>query len=423
MERKHVFYLSILGGLAILAVLIVQLFWVRAAININESHFERTVTMALTNVAEKISADGGKRFQQFNPVKKIDPNNYIVEVNSEINAELLHYYLIQEFNYFNIEFDFEYGIYDCYEDEMVFCDFIRAGTTIETIEWSELPTFDGMDYYFSVSFPTKPILAMHNTPMWAVTSFILMLVILFFIYAMYVVMTQQSASRVQRDFINNMTHEFKTPISTISVIQEVLATSGAGEDKEKRKKYLGIIGTEAQRLNEQVEKVLNITRVEKKTFDLYKEGISLHELMDDVTERLFELANSNDITIEKDFSAEDDLIKADSVHFTNVLFNLIDNAIKYAGKGSVISLTTEEKPKNLILTISDNGVGMDPKDRKRIFDKFYRVSTGNVHNVKGFGLGLFYVKKVIDAHGWNIQVQSEKGKGTTFTIKIPKTKN
>lgn len=419
MKTSHIFYLSCFGGLAIAAVLLVQFFWVKAALDINESQFEQTVTIALRQVAEEITSGDKYRIQHQNPVKKVNANNYLVEVNSEIDAELLNFYLIQKFEYFDIDFDLEYGIYDCFSGEMVYCNHIKKGSTISDYSYSDLPRFEDMDYYFTVSFPKKPLLSMHKTPMWLATSIILMIVIAFFIYALYVVFAQRSLSRVQRDFINNMTHEFKTPISTISAIQQVLLRPENETKVDQRRNYLGIIGTEAARLNAQVEKVLSITKVENKNFILTKDQIHAHQILREVIYKNSNLAETQNVAVEGNFKAKDDLILADQVHFSNIAFNLVDNGIKYAGRGSKITLSTFNRGDNFILSVKDNGPGISQKEIKKIFDKFYRVHTGNVHDVKGFGIGLFYVKKVVEAHNWKIKVISEKNKGSDFIITIP----
>jgi len=421
MKKSHILALSCLGGVLIIAVMVVQFFWIRAALQINESEFEQTVTIALRQVAEKIAAHNKHMFQMSNPVTKVNDHTYLVDVKSEINAELLHFYLIQKFDFYNIDFDLEYGIYDCDDNKLYFCNFIEKGRNVEDYTWTDLPKFEGLEYYFTVTFPRKPLLSMHNTPMWMITSLILVLVVGFFIYAMYVVLAQRSLSSVQRDFINNMTHEFKTPIATISAIQQVLLRPENEGDTDKVNRYLKVIGAETSRLNEQVEKVLSINKLESNTFVLNKEPVQIHKLIDDLIARFTDVANALQIEIAADLNALSDIVTADHFHLTNILNNLLDNAIKYGGQNSKITIATLTVQNAICISIKDEGPGLTKKEVNKIFHKFYRVSTGNVHNVKGFGIGLFYVKKIVEAHHWKISVNSEKGKGSKFILKIPQT--
>jgi two-component system phosphate regulon sensor histidine kinase PhoR len=217
-----------------------------------------------------------------------------------------------------------------------------------------------------------------------------------------------------------MTHEFKTPISTISIIQQVISDPKIVDTPERLSAYADIIGVEAKRLNEQVEKVLNIAKIEKGQFTLNKDNISVHELLEQLQNQCkarYELEYMAEINL--DLKASKDIIFADQVHFSNILFNVVDNGVKYGGKPPVINIETYNLHQKLVITIKDNGIGIDKKDMGKIFQKFYRVPTGNIHNVKGFGLGLYYVGKIIDAHKYKIKVESEINNGTTFIIEIP----
>ena len=190
------------------------------------------------------------------------------------------------------------------------------------------------------------------------------------------------------------------------------------KDDVRLSKYASIITEQNQRLNDQVEKVLNIARLEKDSFELKKEPIDINQsLLDIIKNESGRLAKEN---LKLDFTKGIMEIFADPLHFTNVISNIIDNAVKYSKKDPMVVIKTEEQNRNYIISISDNGIGIDKEKLKNIFDKFYRVSTGDVHNVKGFGLGLFYVKNICTAHGWSIDVESQLNKGTTFSIKIPK---
>jgi two-component system phosphate regulon sensor histidine kinase PhoR len=301
---------------------------------------------------------------------------------------------------------------------MVYCNYIQKKKPQKEFSTPELPKFEGVDYYFSVSYPHYPIVSLNNIPMWMITSAVLILVVLFFIFALFIVFAQKSVTQVQRDFINNMTHEFKTPIATISVIQQVISDPEIVKTPQRLATYTQIIGDEIRRLNEQVEKVLNITRLEKQHFDLHLEEIDVHEVIKQVVFNIQNTDFEKNINITQLLEAKHQMISADKVHFTNVICNIIENAVKYSTEEAEITIKIENLDQKIFISITDQGEGIDKKNIKKIFDKFYRVHKGEVHNVKGFGLGLYYVKKVVDAHKWNISVTSVPNEGTVFKIQI-----
>jgi two-component system, OmpR family, phosphate regulon sensor histidine kinase PhoR len=420
-NKRHILILTIIGACVIFLIMIVQIFWVKEAMNISQRQFDGTVSIALREVAEKIAAQKKATFQYENPVKKINDSYYIVKVNSEIDAEFLDYYITSTFKYFNINQDVEYSIYDCSSDEMVYCNYILTkGSSIITTTNQHLPKFKGYQYYFSVNFPNYSITSLHNVPMWLATSIIFTVALLFFLYALYIIYRQRNISMVQKDFINNMTHEFKTPLSTISIIQQVIQDPEIIKEPDRLQNYAKIIGIETKRMNEQVEKVLDIAKIEKGQFNLDWEDLSLHEILDNVVKQTIAKNNLEaKVEIIENYQAPNSIFKADKVHFTNIIFNLVDNAIKYGGKPCKIIISTYNENDHLVISIADNGSGMNKKDQARIFEKFYRIPTGNIHNVKGFGLGLYYVKKIIEAHNFKIKVYSELEKGANFIINIP----
>ncbi len=418
MKGNHIKYLTAFGIIAILSIFIIQIFWIKEAFNITESQFEHNTTVALRQVAEKIAVKNKTNFLQHNPVIKINPRLYVVQVNSEIDANLLDHYLKVTFDYFNIDIDVEYSIYSCQNDELVYCNYIQKKKPQKNATTPELPNFTDIDYYFSVSFPNYPIISMNNIPMWMITSAVLILVVLFFIYALFVVFAQKSISQIQREFINNMTHEFKTPISTISIIQQAISDPDIVKNPRRLATYTEIIGEEINRLNDQVEKVLNISRLEKRQVELKLEMIDIHEVIEQIIHNLSNIETEKKVNFVMDLRAERISINADRVHFTNVVCNIIENATKYSGDDVTIKITTTDQNNSTIIAIQDNGEGIEKKELKKIFEKFYRVPKGDTHNVKGFGLGLFYVKQIAKAHGWKLDATSIYGQGTTFYLII-----
>ncbi|MEM6263228.1 MAG: HAMP domain-containing sensor histidine kinase [Bacteroidota bacterium] len=271
--------------------------------------------------------------------------------------------------------------------------------------------------YLKVRFPNQPMFVWRGIARQAFVAVIYTLLILAgFAYTLISILRQKKLSEMKNDFVNNMTHELKTPLATISLATDALKTPIVGEDAERRENYLRIIKEENQRMNRQVERVLQMARSEVK---LEKVPLHVHELVAKVAEPFLLQVNQRDGTLLLDLEAQFDHLQGDEVHLGNVLSCLLDNANKYSPDAPHIKLSTYNEGKNLIVEVEDNGMGISKADQNRIFDRFYRVSTGNLHDVKGFGLGLSYVQETVHAHGGTIEVESKVGKGSLFRIQLP----
>jgi two-component system phosphate regulon sensor histidine kinase PhoR len=250
-------------------------------------------------------------------------------------------------------------------------------------------------------------------------SFIIILIaVISFVYMLLTILRQKKLSEIKNDFINNMTHELKTPIATVSTAIEAMLSFGALNDPEKSKNYLNISYNELQRLSGLIEKVLNVSRLERNTIELYKEKINAIEIFDQIAER-YQNGTEKKVQFAKVSENNNFTINADRTHFTNIMNNLIDNAVKYSGDAVEITMKCKTENNHCIISLKDNGIGISKDHQKKIFDKFFRVPSGDLHNVKGFGLGLHYVYNIIHQHGGEIEVKSTIGKGSEFIIKLP----
>ncbi len=240
-----------------------------------------------------------------------------------------------------------------------------------------------------------------------------------FYVTVHALFRQKKMSEIKNDFINNMTHEFKTPLATISLAVDAMRNEKVLQDRNKMSYFSGIIKEENKRMNKQVETILQASLMDRQEIQLNRRPIHVHEVIHAVLDNFnLQLAEkSGEATLQ--LSADNDLIEADEVHFSNLISNLVDNAVKYSKDSLLIKVSTINIGKNISIRIEDNGIGMNKETQKRIFEKFYRAHTGNLHNVKGFGLGLSYVKTMVDAHGGKIRVDSTLGRGTTFIIDMP----
>jgi len=253
-------------------------------------------------------------------------------------------------------------------------------------------------------------------------GFFMLIIISAFVVTLKTLLHQKKLSEIKSDFINNMTHEFKTPLATISLAVDAIRNEKVLNDKDKLNYFSGIIKEENKRMNKHVETILQAALMDKQELQLSLVKLHAHSIIEKVKENYELQLKDKEGKFELALNAKNDLIDADEVHFGNLISNLIDNAIKYSKENLVIRVSTQNTNKYLLITIEDNGIGMSKESAKRIFEKFYRAHTGNVHNVKGFGLGMSYVKSVIDVHKGKIKVDSTLGKGTTFTLELPLSK-
>lgn len=292
-----------------------------------------------------------------------------------------------------------------------------SGSAAENLAFNETLTIVALNYK---SFALQSL-------KWSfVTAIFFSIIILAAFYlTVRTMLRQKKLGEIKNDFINNMTHEFKTPIATISLAVDAMRNEKVISDREKLGYFNSIIKEENQRMNRQVETILKASQLEKQEVDLNLQPVHVHEVVKEVVDNFVLQLEDKKGKVELSLGAQNDLINADEVHFSNLVNNLVDNAVKYAKEKvpPVIKLTTQSNDKIFTIKIEDNGIGMNRDSLKRIFEKFYRAHTGNVHNVKGFGLGLSYVKTMVEAHHGDIKAESTLGKGSSFTIDIPLRKS
>ncbi len=416
MRGKNIRFLIILAALSLIGISAAQVYWVRAAFNQEQDHFHREVNAALNQVAQEFYTYNKISSPNTNPIRQVTGNYYVVMVNSPIDANLLKELLKKAFAKRNITTNFEYGIYNCDTECMVFDEFVSSTTTPTIEQLNDLPRWEEANYYFGVYFPSKKSYLLNRMEIWMFTTIVLLIVFLFFGYALFVILKQKRLSEIQKDFISNMTHEFKTPISTIAVASEVLQQPGIVDEPERLLNYATIINKENKRLKGQVERVLQLASLENDALELEHANVSVHRIITEVVAQ-FLVSHKQGII---DFlpKAKTDVIITDKHHFTNMVYNLIDNAIKYSNTPFKITITTSNENGSILISIKDAGIGISEGNQKLIFDKFYRVGTGNLHNAKGFGIGLSYVKLMTQEFGGTIKVESTLGNGSRFIMKF-----
>ena len=366
-------------------------------------------TKRLTNVEESQFSEYFKDYNSINPIHKRLSNR---ELNATIKEELKKR---------NINLEFKYGVYS--RDGLA--TKLKSGYyTVNKKDSYPYPLFYNSDnkpeYLLYVNFPEKNDHILSDiSNILLLSLFFIFIIIIAFSGSLYQLIKQKKISEIKTDFINNMTHEFKTPIATINLALDSIKNPKIINDKEKVLRYIGMIRDENKRMHTQVENVLRISRLEKNQLDISKEIVDIHDIIDDAINHVSLLVESKNGNIDTHFEAITSEISGNEFHLTNVIVNILENAIKYSGESPKIDVYTESTNKFFIFKIKDEGIGMSKSAQKMVFDKFYREQKGNIHDVKGHGLGLAYVKEIVEKHHGTVFVESEKGEGSIFTVKLP----
>jgi two-component system phosphate regulon sensor histidine kinase PhoR len=459
MKRNSIGFVIIMATVSVVGILLIQIFFLKNSYDLNEKQFHQLTTSALRSVASQISAYNSKvyghpsKLVEAGEVEQISNNYYVVNVNDVIDPKLLEHFLSTEFKKRNLNLPFEYGIYDCNSKRMVYGnalngdsirEFPNSQGSLDTSYCSAmenvydkhsrakskedkkkkvcfLPTCEKYTYYFGVHFPDRSQYNNSRLLTWYLLNGILFFVVIFFGYALYVIIKQKQLSEIQKNFINNLTHEFKTPIASIDLAAKVLSNPKISSQPERLAEYVKIVDQQNKRLYAHVEKLLQMATIEKTKLHLNLDRIELNAFVNDSIQEFKNSQNERSYSVTLESGISNAMIQADRLHFSNLIFNILDNAIKYCTVDPDIRIRLEETKHHYILSFDDNGIGIPKAHRKQIFNRFYRIPTGNVHDVKGFGLGLDYVKKITQRHGWRINIIENSRKGSTFILQIKKS--
>jgi len=416
------FFLNItLASLAMLVIVIIQINWFVDAYKLKNELFDYKAQVALKSIVNQmierkqetnrdIFCEHFCMYQKQNIVEHIDKT----DLDSIINAEFIS---------LDIDTNYRYGVFKKSDSTFILGNYNgNEPALIESMYNISLSCVSSCVspnnfFYLSFIFPHKNkfILSQLLIPLLISAAFFLILFLTYYnIISYYLKLKRLSA--IKADFINNMTHEFKTPIATISIAHDMLKKEEIFSDKAKKEKYLGIINIENERLKSHVNQILHISLIEKGDIMLNKESTDVHTLILKCIASYDELLKQKQGTISAALNAANSWAEIDRAHFYNVLSNLIDNALKYSDAPPDIRIITANNDAKLVLSVSDNGNGISKEHLSKIFNQFYRVPTGNKHNIKGFGLGLYYVKTIVKLLDGEISVQSEIGKGSKFMV-------
>ena len=402
--------------------MVTQLFWIKNAIEQSESQYDHRVMMAFDDVIGEI--------QQ----RAIEQEKYCIDTiaicrTGEVSLfdlltrKQLDSLLKARFAYQCVDTNFLFDLQLCnstdsQNDKMSLND----ETFSFTLHKAKLNCmWDDKCYQFIVKFPQKQRFILIDLSLWLFFSVLFLFVVFFsFVYIVRTIIAQKKLSEIKNDFSNNMTHEFKTPISTIAMASEVILKLQENSNDQRLEKYSRIIHQENNRLEVLVERVLNLAVLNKKVPELHLDEVNMHEIIRNVIWKYDLDKDNNELQFKLFLNATDPIVIVDEFHIRNVIDNLVDNAMKYSPDVAHITIETKNDKEGIQISVIDKGIGMSMEVQKHIYDKFYRRPTGNLHNVKGFGIGLYYVKKIIDAHGGKIKVESELNKGSKFIVFLSK---
>jgi two-component system, OmpR family, phosphate regulon sensor histidine kinase PhoR len=425
---KRIFPLIVvLISLSVVGILFIQMSWIENALKLKHEEFTREVNKSLKQSAEAIQNQFISK-QSSVPVNRLSRQFYLENnftTQNWFTRDELHGIIDDVLKENNIKQPFQFCITNIFKYPLFVSDSFHV-QDLQNSYYIGLATDNAaMNQETLYLYIPEDKNVVIRQMWWIIAASIVFTTIIVLAFAVTVrtLFNQKKISEIKSDFINNMTHELKTPLATISLAIDALTNEKVIHDADKIKIYSSMIKEENKRMNKQVEKILQAARLEKEEIKLNLQKLDAHEVISKVADNLALQVQEKSGSLKLKLNATNPYILADEVHFSNIIFNLLDNAMKYSDKPPHIEVETFSHGNGMLsIKVKDNGIGMDKETQQRIFEKFYRAHTGNLHNVKGFGLGLSYVKAIVDAHEGRIRVESALGKGSTFTITIPQEK-
>ncbi len=407
----------LLGFIAIVGVLIMQLLMLNKASSFEKKEIEDKLHYALQDVVTKIYSENNIVEPAESPIQKISETYYVVNVNTQFSSKSLEHYLVTEFEKVKLDMDFEYAVYDCSSDNMLYGKYIsKDGNSKEQC----LDCFEkdqDLTYYFALRLPSFKSAVYSSLAQYWMYTFVLFFVLVIYVYSIFFMLKQKRYTDLQNDFINNMTHEFKTPLSSILIASKYMSKQPEIKQDKKLSRYMDIVFNQSEKLNLHIEKLLYVAKATSHQFTLSKSSFNLYDVLLSAKENIS--LKYQDIQPKIEIKAVNVIIEADEFHFYNVLYNLLDNAVKYSMPNPEIIVLLGQKTDFYELAISDNGKGIPEKDMPFIFDSFYRVEQEKGKDIEGFGIGLSYVKKIIDMHLFKIKANNTSS-GFKVTLTLPK---
>jgi two-component system, OmpR family, phosphate regulon sensor histidine kinase PhoR len=414
-KRKALQVIVAMAAGSLFGLLAIQGFWFVKAFDVEEKQFNEKVNVALRTVAHQILLQKNDLNTAIGPVIQQASNRFYVPLNSHTSYHVVDSLVRAQFAIQHINTAYQLALYQAQNNILVLGNYaLQANTTgdIACIEREQ-----GQEpVNFSISFPSKTAHLASGMGIWFSTAFTFLMVLIVFTYMAIRMLKEKKLSEMKTDFINSMTHELKTPVTNLSIASQVLHKQHEKLDAQKIIRYSSIIFHETQRLQTQIERVLQIAALERGQLKLDLQQINIHQLIDTITETAAMKIKKRNGHISMQLEAKNAIIQADALHVSNILYNLLDNADKYSPLAPEITISTYNKEDGLVIAVADKGIGMSKHIQQLIFEKFYRATQGDVQQVGGFGLGLSYVQAIVKAHQGSIQVKSSPNAGSQFEV-------
>lgn len=422
MGKKRNYLFIAISSIALLILLIIQVNWIFQTARIKEQLFNEKANMILSRTAEELSADK-ETCRNIEACISADSSSASASELGKNEMHKIDSLLKHYMDFYNFHMDYTFKVI---RPTMMASENVSALTNYlfrdnqETYQKSLEEVVNEKGLELKLIFPEKKQFILAEMGTLFITSVVLInLVMLMFWRTILALMKEKRMLEHTTDFLNNMTHEFKTPLTNIALAGKMILKDSSVEHGDKIKRYSGIILEENEKLRHQVEQVLSLAALERGEIPLQKSELDFHQLIEEALKCIsIQIENVKGMVV-LNLDAENFVVMGDKSHLTNMMYNLIDNAIKYSTDSPAITIQTSNGSRKLIVTISDKGMGIQKAYHLKIFDKYFRIHTGDVHDVKGFGLGLAYIKKIVELHDGAISVESEIGRGTSFTIELP----
>lgn len=416
--RSQTIRLAIMvSTLIISAIIVFQLIWLRKVYNYEQKEFDHSIARAVRNFYDDMDSDVNPLAHLSDLITKKDNLTYFIRLNKPGDYDSLAYYLHSELEDENVFTDCFFGVFDATSKRYVFDTYLPSAAS-KHVPNVDLPESQEPYSHITLFFPHRQQYILSLMDFWLITSALLLVVLILFSGSLYYFYRQKFLNETQKDFINNFTHEFKTPVSVINLAAETLENPDMLNKPERLIKYAGIVKYQGKYLQDQIERLLHYAHAESNHLHLEKSEVHLHTVIEEALDNLQPLTSEKNAAIERHFEAVNDLMLSDRGYLLIVVTNLIENALKYARQPKVI-ISTKKENGSFLLSVKDNGIGIEQKHLNKIFKKFYRVVNGEQASGRGFGLGLAFVKRIINAHNGKIFVESIPGIGSNFIIKLP----
>lgn len=407
MKSKHLRRIIISGTILLICLFSVQIYWFNRAFDVAEKQFDHSVQIALKKVADSVAND--------TEIRKLSSNFFLATTESSLDSKEIDSLVKKEFLLRSLNIDYELGIYDAEDDTLVYGTYVAATRRKLLEHQSSTLQSGGLLKNFAIYFPGKKSYVAAELQIWIFSTAILLLMSGFFAYAIVSLLRERKFSELKNDFINNMTHEFKTPVTNIGIAGEILRKKTQPESQV----YVDILLKENEKLRQKIDQVLLGASVDQLRRPSLQQ-VDLHQLILDCAETFQFKVKQRNGEIHLEFNAANNVILGDRELLSQAISNLIDNAEKYSVQNPKIVVRTSDMADGVAIHVIDSGIGMPASMTEKVFEKFFRVPSGDVHNVKGFGLGLNFVKQVIRSHKGNVDLFSELHRGTEVRIMLPK---